>query len=386
MAELEVSVVPCEEYDPGAVRRALEKAIEEIGGLDWVKPNMRVALKANLVTAMRPETAAVTHPVVCAEVTRMLTERGAQVILGDSPGGPWGGGYLAGVYAAAGMKLVEEAGGMLNRDFSVAKVEAPESKTAHAFDATGWLLKCDAIVDICKLKSHGLTGLSGAVKNLFGTVPGLVKSEYHYLYPRHEDFASMLVDLAEYWKPVLCICDAVEAMEGNGPTQGTVRQVGVIAASKSPHKLDLALAGIIHLQGAEVPTLKEAMDRGFVPESYEAMRAPDLAPFRVEDFETVGRSPGLLLRSGHNSFLRRTAAAAVKKLLQPRPKLRKGCVGCGKCAERCPAHAIEMRGGKPVIDRRTCIRCFCCQEFCVTGAMKAERSVVAKLFITGRRT
>jgi len=106
----------------------------------------------------------------------------------------------------------------------------------------------------------------------------------------------------------------------------------------------------------------------------------------VEDFKTVGRSPGLLLRSGHNSFLRRTAAATVKKLLQPRPKLREGCVGCGKCAKMCPAHAIEMRGGRPVIHRKACIRCFCCQEFCVTGAMKAERAFAAKLLISGRKT
>ena len=65
------------------------------------------------------------------------------------------------------------------------------------------------------------------------------------------------------------------------------------------------------------------------------------------------------------------------------PKLRQAdhCIGCRKCAEICPAHAIVMKQKKPVIDRKKCIRCFCCQEFCPKGALEARRSPIARLLL-----
>ena len=100
----DVSIVRCEDYRTDTVNKALTEAIEAVGGLEWVKPGMRVALKANLVCAHKKEAAATTHPTVLAELTRLLAERGAQVILGDSPGGLFNEPVLKRVYDITGMQ------------------------------------------------------------------------------------------------------------------------------------------------------------------------------------------------------------------------------------------------------------------------------------------
>ena len=94
----DVSVVPCESYEENTVRTALCAAIDAVGGLDWVKQGMKIAIKPNLVSAMKPDTAAVTHPTVILELTKMLLSRGAEVIIGDSPGGLYNDIFLEKVY------------------------------------------------------------------------------------------------------------------------------------------------------------------------------------------------------------------------------------------------------------------------------------------------
>ena len=180
-----------------------------------------VALKLNLVSAMKPEQAATVHPAVVCALVRMLTARGAHVILGDSPGGLYTSAHLQRVYDATGLRAAEALGAELNEDFSVCTVSYPEALQARSFTMTAYLQQADAIIDVCKLKTHGMMGMTNAVKNFFGIIPGTMKPEYHYKYPKVSDFADMLVDLCEYCRPRLCICDAVVGMEGNGPTQGS---------------------------------------------------------------------------------------------------------------------------------------------------------------------
>ena len=173
----DVSIVRCEDYDMLMAESALSLALEPFGGLDWVKAGMTVVIKANLVSFMKPETAATTHPVLLCALTKMLTEKGAKVIVGDSPGGLYTSAYVSRVYSATGVKAVEELGGKLNRDFGQATANFPEAHVAKSFQYTSYLDSADAIINFCKLKSHGMMSLSAAAKNMFGTVPGTVKPE-----------------------------------------------------------------------------------------------------------------------------------------------------------------------------------------------------------------
>ncbi len=380
-----VSVVSCEDYTEGACDAALTAVLEPLGGLDWVKPGMRIAIKANLVSGAKPEKAVTTHPALLASLTRLLKNCGASVVIGDSPGNLFNVAILNHVYSVSGLSAAEEAGAELNRDFSEKDAYSENAVQAKRFTYTGWIDNADAIINFCKLKSHGMMTLSAAAKNLFGTIPGTMKPEYHYRFPNPNDFADMIVDLDEYFRPALNICDAVTAMEGNGPTQGTPKHVGCLIASENPHCLDLLAASIIGLDPKDVPTIAAAVKRGLCPDSVDRLSiAGDWKAFAQSDFELI-RNRNSLLFVGGDSFYGKAVQGLMNACLVSRPKVkRNACIGCGKCRDICPAHTIEIREKKAVINRKNCIKCFCCQEFCPVGAMRVYRSPVAKILTHGR--
>lgn len=374
---MDVSIVRCADYGEETCERALREVLVPFGGLDWVRPGMRVVIKANLVSAMKPEKAATTHPALLAALTRMLRERGANVVIGDSPGGTFAAPHLNAVYRVCGLSEAEAAGAELNRDFSQKEADLPEAHTAKHITYTGYLDGADAIISFCKLKSHGMLSLSAATKNLFGAIPGIIKPEYHYRYPDPMDFADMLIDLNEFFRPKLYLVDAVQTMEGNGPTAGTPKYMGALLAGTNPHKIDLLCAKLIGLEAKNVPTLRAAQERGLTPASAEELEiSRNAEEFVCKDFVTVQRGTGTDFGAQKGKLL----GAAAKAVLRARPKLKRSrCVGCGVCRDTCPAHAIVIEKGKAKIDRRACIRCFCCQEFCPKGAMRVHRTWVARI-------
>ena len=380
-----VSIVPCESYEADACEASLRAVLAPLGGLDWVRPGMRIGIKANLVAGAKPEKAVTTHPSLLAALTRLLKERGASVVIGDSPGNLYNAAILNRVYAVSGLCEAEKAGAELNRDFSEKDGFFPDAVQAKRFTYTGWLDGCDAIINFCKLKSHGMMSLSAAAKNLFGTIPGTMKPEYHYRFPDPNDFADMIVDLDEYFKPVLNLCDAITAMEGNGPTQGTPKHVGALLASKNPHCLDVLAATLIGLAPNEVPTLAAAMRRSLCPDTVEGLTVSgDWKAFLQTDFEVI-RNRNSLLFVGGDHFCAKALRRIMNACLASKPKVKtSACIGCGKCRDICPAHTIAIKNKKAVIDRKHCIKCFCCQEFCPVGAMRVHRSAVAVVLTHGK--
>ena len=381
----DVALAACDSYEDAAVEAALRKVLDPIDGLSFVKTGMHVAIKVNLVTAMKPDTAATVHPSVVCALVKMLRERGAEVVIGDGPGGIYSAAYLRVVYDVCGMRQAEKAGAKLNDDFSVQNAEYPEAVHAKSFPYTAYLGKADAIIDLCKLKTHGMMGLTCAVKNFFGSIPGAMKPEFHYKFPRAKDFANVLVDLYEYSAPRLCICDAVIGMEGNGPTQGTPRKIGCLLASRNGHMLDAVAAGLIGFAPEEIPTLQAAMERGLLPKDRSALSVyGDPEQFAVPGFQTVPAQSDVFFHVLGDGLPGKVADFIAGRVMTPYPKLDpSSCVGCGKCAQTCPAKAITMKHGKPQINRRICIHCFCCQEFCPKGAMKVGRTWIRRLFRTG---
>ena len=379
--------VPCGSYDAQEVETALTAALEPLGGLDFVRPGMRVAVKVNLVSAMKPELAATVHPGLVCALVKLLKARGAEVVLGDSPGGVFTPAHLRHVYEVTGMRQAEELGAELNEDCSLAEADFPDGVQARHFPYTAYLTRADAIIDLCKLKSHGMMGMTNAVKNFFGAIPGTRKPEFHYRYPRAEDFADMLVDLYEFFRPRLCICDAVLGMEGNGPTQGTPRPIGCLIAGRSGHMLDMAAAGLIGLDPREVPTVRAAMERGLIPAKLSQLTVVgEPARFAVPDFQTVPAQSSVFFHVAGKGPVGKLADRAATRFMTPRPRLKaEDCIGCGRCAQICPAHAISMRRGRPRIERSVCIHCFCCQEFCPKGAMQVGRNFILRA-LGGRQT
>ncbi len=377
-----VSVIPLAEYTEGGARVALEQLLMPLGGLDFVEDGMCIAVKANLVSAMKPDEAATTHPALLCALCDMLSERGATVIVGDSPGGLYNAAFVGRVYSATGVRAVTEHGAVLNDDFGESRAEYSDGVVLKTFTYTSYLDKADLIINFCKLKSHGMMGMSCAAKNMFGAIPGVIKPEYHYRFPKYEDFADMICDLDEYFAPVLSIADAVVGMEGNGPTAGTPCKMGFLLASHSPHTLDMVAAHLLGFKREELPILDAAYRRGLVPESVEGINlVGSLDGLAVKDFERVVERRSLEFSGNSKNPMKRFFGSCAAAILRTRPALvPKMCVGCGICANICPARAIKIDNGKAKIDRTACIRCFCCQEFCPKSAMKVKRTLIAEMF------
>lgn len=261
------------------------------------------------------------------------------------------------------------------------KAVFPEAVSAKAFDYTGWLDQADVIIDFAKLKTHAMLRMTCSAKNLFGVVPGTTKPEYHMRFPEPAAFANMLVDLNEYFRPKirLAIVDAVDGMEGNGPTSGTPRHIGVLAASEVTYAVDLICASLIGMQRSDILYLEEAWKRGVAPGSRKEIELCGSRPekYAIPDFKrnTLKQS----ISFGSEGAVGRLTAGFLKIALASGPRVtKKECTGCGKCSRTCPAHAILMTDGRPVVNRHKCIGCFCCQEFCPTGAMKVHHTLLAR--------
>ncbi|SCY37263.1 DUF362 domain-containing protein [Butyrivibrio sp. INlla14] len=385
-----VSIEKCPSYDAEAVKSSLDKVLDSIGGLDFVKPGMKIGIKANLVAAMDPDKSATTHPMVLRRLCELLLERGATVVIGDSPGGIYTEGFLKGVYRTCGLeKLVKELdpSGVkvsLNQDFSVKNAEFMDAVSIKTFIYTGWLDSMDAIINVSKLKTHAMMGMSCAVKNMFGTIPGTTKPEYHMRFPEEKAFANIMVDLNEFFKPALYVVDAIDGMEGNGPTAGEKRHIGAVLASKKPYALDMACAELIGMGYADVGTLVAAGERKLGPKDISEVEVVGsaLSDLKISDFKRATIHQSITFEG--KGIFGKIESVALKIALTTKPLVKKDeCIGCKKCFETCPAKAITMvEGGKnglPQIDRSKCIKCFCCQEFCPKGAMKVHYNLLGKL-------
>ena len=372
----DVSISRCESYEPEVVKAGLLAALAPIGGLDWVKPGMKIALKVNMMMQIKPEKAGTVHPQIATALCELLVERGASVVVGDSPGGPFSAAFLAGVYSTTGMRQVLKSGATLNDNFAIQDVSYPEAVSAKEFQVTSYIAEADAVIDLCKMKTHALMAFTGACKNLFGIIPGLRKSEFHYRYNTHEAFANMLVDLCEWCKPRLSIADAIMTMEGNGPSGGTPRFMGAILASFNPHAIDLAGAHLMNLSANDVPTLAAAVSRGLVPQEIGNLRVfGDLESFVIPDYQLTPKQDVTLWGSKNPTIAKLLSGMFASRPLIDQPR----CVGCGECFRVCPASAITIANKKAAIDKQKCIRCFCCQEFCPHGVIEVHRPPVARL-------
>lgn len=366
-----VAIQACRSYESEAVDAAVDELFALCGGLDnIVKPGQRVLVKANLLMKREPEAATTTHPQVIRAIVSALQRIGAQAIVADSPGGPYTRGMLAGVYEACGMKAVaEETGCRLNDDFHTITRYYEEGIAAKQMDLIGVLDDVDAVITVGKLKTHGLTTMTGCVKNLFGTVPGTLKVEYHARYPEVEDFAQMLLDLCGCVKPCFAVLDAIEGMEGEGPSGGRMRRIGALIGGRNPHLVDVVGARLIGLEPEQVITLSKAKERGLLPD-YELV-GDSIEPLIVSDFDVPMR-----LRKGHWLNLMKHLPSAIR----PRPVFtHKACDGCGTCVRSCPKQAITLDGNRlPHVDLKRCIRCFCCQELCPKTDIEVKRNILLR--------
>lgn len=369
-----VSIVKASQYDKTIVSKTLEETFKNLGGVEkFIKPGMKVALKANLLMKKRPEEAATTHPVLVGELARIIKNAGADVLIIDSPGGPYTRSRLEDIYIGTGMKeIADEVGAELNFDTSEVEVQNPEGKYIKKLKILKPLVEADFVINLPKLKTHGQMVYTGAVKNMFGAIAGITKVEYHFNMKEYSRFADTLIDIFLSVKPSLSIMDAIVGMEGPGPSAGIPKEIGVILASENAFNLDMAAVNIININPKSVPILKNSIERELCPDDIskiELVGVP-IESVKVKEFDVPALEGLKEIRFIKNDFLKSLAGVILPK---PVFILNK-CIGCADCMRCCPPKAIEMKNKKPKVKLSKCIRCFCCQELCPAKAIEIKRN------------
>lgn len=378
-----VGLSRCDRYVDSEM--VLRRMMADLGGMaGFVQPGETILLKVNLLRAASPDAAVTTHPAVVAAVARMVREAGGRALIADSPGA----GYryntatLERIYQKTGMaRVAQETGARLNFDTTHQVAHFPEGHLIKRFEIIQPALVADGMINLCKLKTHLFTRMTGAVKNHFGLVPGLAKPGYHAKLQESAHFMDMLLDLSIYAQPRFNIMDAVVAMEGDGPGSGTPRPLKTLLAGRNALALDLVAAHIMGLAPGENPLVRAARKQG-------------LKPTRMADIEIVGDSPddlrvgdlqwpgnrltraGLAL-SGGQKWISPLFKSAMSVRPQVDPRI---CTACGACRKTCPVDAVEMvAAGYAHIDDQSCIRCYCCHEMCPTKAIDLKQSWLYRL-------
>ncbi|WFR55122.1 DUF362 domain-containing protein [Anaerocolumna sp. AGMB13025] len=377
-----VSIVKCEDYEITRVREAVGEALKPLGGMGaFVKPGDKVLLKVNLLMKRKPERVTTTHPAIARVLAELVIDAGGVPIIGDSPGSSYlyTEKVLDSIYETCGMKeAASQCGAELNYNTEMVEVPYHEGKLMKAIRTIKPVLEVDKIINIPKIKTHMMTVYSGAVKNLFGIIPGRVKAEYHLRFEDKNDFADFLIDLCSFAKPVLTVMDAVVGMEGYGPTAGSPKQVGLILAGASPYELDSVAARIIGLKPTEVPTICKSTERGLLAEEI-VLAGHTIEEVMVKDYKKPTRQ---LSFSFYSLILPKFVKKRVDGYIRPKPAFKLDqCKSCGACARSCPPEALTMVEGKPVLDLNKCIRCFCCHELCTYEAVEVIKPWFLKLLV-----
>ncbi len=382
-----VSLVRCEDYDRQHVETTLGACLEALGGMGrYVHPGDRVLIKPNLLRGSRPDSAIVTHPEVVRAAVRLVQAAGGIVTIMDSPGGPSNENLMRRAYHLAGWDAVaEETGAILGYNFASTLVPSPEGKLIKRFDVLEEVTKSDCVITIPKLKTHGLVRLTGATKILFGVIPGMLKMGYHTKLQTAAAFSEMLLDLLGLVKPRLAIMDAVVGMEGKGPSAGSPRQIGALAASADSVALDVVCANMVGLAARDIPLLAAAVRRGLTTGRLEdiTVLGEPVENLRVPNFKAP---PGNLYAGMLPTFLPHQMRSWLTGELLERPVANPDrCTGCQTCLRSCPVQAITMAGlngrKSAVMDAGICIRCYCCHELCPENAIDLKRGQLGRLLI-----
>ena len=332
-----------------------------------------VLLKPNMLSPHPPEEAITTHPLLVQLIATELRALGNRVLIADSPAGGHNKNIKR-LWRVTGMTEAARQSGAQLVDINARSLIERKGLERNFF-MTDLLNEVDYVVNMPKLKTHGLTLLTGAIKNVFGLIPGIQKGEFHIRYPNTVDFAQNMVEIFAAVRPDFTIMDAVEILEGNGPSSGgEKRYAGGLFAGKDAVAVDAAGTAFLGFDPLQVDTTRIAAEAGIGDGNIEAISITgdslESIHARIPAPHIFNRLPGVVYQ-------------ILQKVIWTRPRANpENCTHCGLCISNCPAGAMKPDAdGVPVIDYQKCIHCFCCAEVCQDNAIYQEVSWLVKKLI-----
>jgi uncharacterized protein (DUF362 family)/Pyruvate/2-oxoacid:ferredoxin oxidoreductase delta subunit len=376
-----VAIVRSESYEDPRLINRIQEGIEYLGGWkEFITPGDKVLLKPNLLIGRPAARCVNTHPLVVKAVAQMVMDLGCKVIIGDSPQL----GSAKKVAARCGLEEAAKELGIEVVDFDPVEVKFPEGKVFKTLTIGRQLLEMDRVINLPKLKTHNLTCLTLAVKNLFGCIPGARKAQWHVKTTEAgEDYlAQLFLELNELIKPAINIVDGIMAMEGRGPGFGDPRHMGLVIMGRSALAVDRVIAEIVSAPINWVPTLRVARAKGYgYTELAEIeMVGETIDSVRVRDFKLPPR-PRIISRQPEPTGVPKFLARFLKNQLTSQPVIDSQiCQECTMCIEACPVSIISPAQGGFSIDKRRCIQCLCCMEVCPHAAIALRPGLMLKIY------
>jgi uncharacterized protein (DUF362 family)/Pyruvate/2-oxoacid:ferredoxin oxidoreductase delta subunit len=350
--------------DYQSCRPVVEKAFNTFG------PKVRgkkVLVKPNVLRAARPEEAVTTHPAVLRAVVECLLDLGAgQIIVGDNPG-VMGYGANEACFEHTGLR---EASLGHYRNIGLDAEEMPfsvlgETSVLSKVSVSRAILEADCFISLPKFKTHGLTVITGAVKNSYGILPGAQKAHLHKLSGSPQRFQEVVVDVFRLRPPDFILVDAILGMQGNGPASTDLRWVGRIIAGENAVAVDAVICRLMGLDPERLRMLCKAKELGL----------GDFAPEAMEILGTLAPIEGFRLPPLDGATHQAATRGFLESRIAMRPKADPArCTACGTCVAQCPAQALTIAEGVAVVDKALCIGCFCCQEMCPEKAISLVAS------------
>lgn len=348
-----------------------------------IKDNMTVFLKTNAVAPHPCDKAITTHPSVVQAVIRYFKKYNVKIIVGDNPATK----EMKTVYKVNGtLDIVEQEKVKLANNKDLKVISAVDYKKYKDFNVSREIVEADILVNLPKLKTHGLAYFTGAQKNLFGTIYGLEKAQWHVKSSSPLEFGEAMSDLYSAIKNemknkiMINLMDGIEGLEGEGPSTGGVKKsANVLLSSKDAIALDRVAIEIVKLDYNKSFISVLSSERGLGEFNIDNITIHGDA---LNLFSDIKFQPAKIEGIGIRS-LKINSKINTKRFILEHPKFDKNkCIKCGECKKICPPQAITIEKGKtPTVNKSKCIRCWCCSEVCPVNAIsKSKRPLIGRIF------
>ena len=353
-----------DEYDLEKLKEYVRNCFSELG-VDF-KKGSSVLVKPNFLLAKNADSPVITNPVLIRAVLEVLIEKKLRPFIYEIPSM----GSVENAAKKCGLDIICKE---LNVEIkSLGEFVSKSNDNNKHFKKLFFpkeLDEADYVVNLAKLKTHSLMGLTLGIKNVFGLVKPEFRGQMHFQTGKDRDeFAHMLIDVYNLVNPDLTIIDGIIGMEGNGPANGVARKFGFVGASTHAYALDIEVAKILNTDENKIPLLKIGKKR------FNIVSEPIGDEIKI-DF--LIKLPDTF---NSNGTLTNLVYPYLKKFIQARPVvIPEKCIACLNCKNICPAKAISIRDGKAWIDDKICIKCFCCHEVCPINAIKINKPYIGRL-------
>ncbi len=365
-----VSAVRCGSYDEEEVYRAVKRALDDIGFV--VPENKRILIKPNLVSQNKPGQHTITHYALIDALCRICRENHNEIFIGESIAF-FQKGLTRKAYVTSGIKKVANKYHAHLVEFEkcqLIKVITDRNRT-NGLDKLyipKILIKVDLIIDACKLKTHSATRFSGAIKNMFGCLPGGYKQKIHQWVDSEFELCDIFIDIFKFIPPTLCVMDAIVSLDGGPTALGKPVKTDMVFAATNPAALDFTAAKMIGYDINKVPLFIQAIKRGMIKGE--------------DDIEVIGSVPQFnftkLVTTPLDLPYNKQSIFVTKTFVDLKINMKK-CNQCFDCITACPVNAIAKENDRIVIDRNKCINCYRCLYVCEKRAIKLDPTMMNRL-------